>query len=990
MDLPESSKPDGLGSTKSAPSRPSPGRIGWTSRLAGVTDRETFAWAVLALSVLVTLALWYSAREESASTARERFEYRAERQAIAVVDKLSDLTQVLHGAAGLFAASEDVSRSEWHEYVKGLQLDRIQPGTLGMGFALMVPPAERAAHEAAVRAEGFPDYAIRPSGERPQLSSILYLEPFSGANLRAFGYDMYSEPVRRAAMERARDTGHAALSGRVVLVQEDGSLPRPGFLIYLPVYRNHQPVDTVEARRKVLRGFVYSPFRAEDLLRRLFEDAAADVEIEIFDGDPIPANALFSSEHSSRVARHVIDKTVEYGGRRWTLRVRSSLSFEVTTESEQPTVALAGGLAIDLLFFGMLFLHARHRRRMEAATAELQLSHERFRTLVGNVPGTVFRCEPDAVRQVRYISDGIEALTGKRPERYLSGQYTLGQLVHPDDLPELRRTVDGAVARGESYEIEYRVNGASGLWVSERGRATLDGAGRPLWIDGVMFDISSQKRAAAQLRAASMYARSLIEVSLDPLVTISAEGKVTDVNSATEAVTGVTRQQLIGSDFSDYFTEPEKAQAGYRQVFSDGRVIDYPLTIRHVSGRLTEVLYNASVYRDEEGRVAGVFAAARDVTRLNAMVSELDRHRNNLEELVDTRTRELAAAKRAAESANEAKSVFLSSMSHELRTPMNAIIGMAHILQGTELAPRQKELLGNLQTASRQLLALIDDILNFVRLDNGRAEVQKQVFQLGDMLETVVGKVGSKALARGVAVFLDVPPGMPCRFSGGVAGIGQVLDKLVDNAVKFTEAGEVRVGVTMVEHGRNAAVLRFEVRDTGIGIDDDERKRLFDVFHQIDGSSTRKYGGTGLGLAMVRRLVELLGGEIGVESEKGKGSVFWFTAPVEVVDDAAASHAEDAGTGVAAGNIAARSGEAANHAGASIPRPAARSDGQQWDRLRERLMSLLEADDLESVRLFRDNEALMRAALGTRYASIEQAIGAFDLATALDEIRSCA
>ncbi len=958
--------------------------------MAWLTGRETFAWAVLALSVLVTLGLWYDAREESASTAKERFEYRAERQAIAVVDKLRDLTQVLYGAAGLFAASEEVSRSEWHEYVTGLQLDRIQPGTMGMGVALMVPLAERAAHEAAVRAEGFPDYEIRPSGDRPLLSPILYLEPFSGPNLRAFGYDMYSEPVRRAAMEHARDTGQVGLSGKVVLVQEDGSQKRPGFVIYLPVYRNHVPVDTLEARRAALRGFVYSPFRAEDLLRRLFRDSAADVEVEIFDGDPIPGNALFSSERSSRIARHVMDKEVEYGGWRWTLRVRSSRSFEAMTESEQPTMALAGGLAIDLLFFGMLFLHSRHRRRMEAATAELQRSHERFLTLVGNVPGTVFQCEPDAVRRVRYISGGIETLTGKRPERYLSGQNTLGQLVHPDDLPELRKVVEGAVVRGESYEVEYRVNGASGLWVSERGRATLDEAGRPLWIDGVMFDISSQKRAAAELRAASMYMRSLIEVSLDPLVTISAEGKITDVNSATEAVTGMTRQQLIGSDFSEYFTEPEKARAGYRQVFSDGRVIDYPLTIRHATGHLTEVLYNASVYRDEEGRVTGVFAAARDVTRLNAIVSELDRHRNHLEELVDTRTRELVDAKRVAESANEAKSVFLSSMSHELRTPMNAIIGMAHVLQGTELAPRQRELLGTLQTASRQLLGLIDDILNFTRLDTVRPEAPKQPFRLDDMLETVVGKVRHKALARGVALIRDVAPGMPGSFAGDAAGIGQVLDKLVDNAVKFTEAGEVRIGVTMIERGKNVAVLRFGVRDTGIGIDDGERERLFEVFHQIDGSATRKYGGTGLGLAMVRRLVELLGGEIGVESEKGKGSLFWFTVPVEVADDPAASRREDAGIGATAATIAATADGAADQGGASAPLPAPRPDEQQWNRLRERLIELLEADDLESVRLFKDNDALMRAVLGTRYAPMAQAIGTFDLATALEGIKAVA
>jgi hypothetical protein len=166
----------------------------------------------------------------------------------------------------------------------------------------MLRPGERAAHEAAVRAEGFPDYAISPPGERDPLSSIVFLEPFSGRNLRAFGYDMYSEPVRREAMERARDSGEQALSGKLVLVQETDVDVQAGFMIYEPVYRRGMPLNTVDERRAALRGFVYAPLRAGDLMRRLFRVPATEIEVELFDGQPAPGNLLFSSESAPRVA----------------------------------------------------------------------------------------------------------------------------------------------------------------------------------------------------------------------------------------------------------------------------------------------------------------------------------------------------------------------------------------------------------------------------------------------------------------------------------------------------------------------------------------------------------------------------------------------------------------------------------------------------------------------------------------------------------------
>lgn len=565
-------------------------------------------------------------------------------------------------------------------------------------------------------------------------------------------------------MTRARDTGEAAMSGKVTLVQEgEGGSAQPGFLIYHPVYRRGAPIDTVEARRDALLGFVYSPLRAHEVIGRVFRSSVADVEVEVFDGPPVAENLLYSSETQARQAHYVMDVESVIAGRPWTLRVRSSQEFEEITQSDQPNLILAGGIAFSLMLFALIHMQALHGRRMEQIAHELEQRH-------------------------------------------------------------------------------------------------------------------------AALRAASKYARSLLEASLDPLVTIDATGRISDANAATEEVTGIPRSELIGTDFPRYFTDPAGAEAGYQQVFQAGTVRDYPLTIRHVSGRLTEVLYNAALYRDERGAVAGVFAAARDVTQTNAVAAELARHRQHLEQMVAERTFELAQAKEAAEAATDAKSAFLAKMSHELRTLMNGVIGMANLLKKTELTPRQQDKLEKLLGAGHQLLGLIDDILDYARLDTAQLRLHEQPFQPRQLVDEIVAVLHSGAAAKGLQLAARVDDEVPEALSGDVLRIRQVLLKLAENAVKFTEQGRVEINVE-VRLVQDKPVLQFEVHDTGIGIATDDQKRLFQYFEQSDNGLARRYGGSGLGLAIARRLVELMGGRIFCESEEGRGSRFGFYVPLAMNND---------------------------------------------------------------------------------------------------------
>ena len=471
-------------------------------RASQLLDRKATAWVVLLLTVLFTIGIWRHAETQFIQRDKDNFLRVSEKQKDILITRMDDYEQVLRGGAALFAATGTPSREEWRAYVERLELDQTLPGILGTGFALMVPPAAREAHERSIRAEGFADYAITPPGNRDMLSSIVYLEPFTGRNLRAFGYDMFSDPVRREAMERACDTGQPALTKKVTLVQETVSGVQPGFLIYFPVYDTALPTDTVAARRAALIGFVYSPFRAFDLVESTFNVPGQIVELELFDGEPAPENLLYASQGAGRTARHVTDMPLELGGHIWVARFRSSARLEASTQSNQPKLILFGGLALDLLLFSVLYMNARHRRKMREAAVRLEQILNSYKSLVENIPGAVFRSQPGADLPLLQLSNGITPLTGEPPERFLSGERAYRQLIHPDDKPQVSAAIAEAISKQCAYNIEYRIKASDGFtrWVNERGRVTPDPSGQARWLDGLIFDISERKAAEILIR----------------------------------------------------------------------------------------------------------------------------------------------------------------------------------------------------------------------------------------------------------------------------------------------------------------------------------------------------------------------------------------------------------------------------------------------------------------------------------------------------------
>ncbi|HKT70994.1 MAG TPA: PAS domain S-box protein, partial [Terriglobales bacterium] len=457
----------------------------------------------------------------------------------------------------------------------------------------------------------------------------------------------------------------------------------------------------------------------------------------------------------------------------------------------------------------------------------------------------------DLQYQIMFWNRGAEETYGWSA-REASGREA-PELLHtefPVPLPQIRAAVQ---QQGEwEGELKHRTRDGRTIIVASRWSLQRDHHGAPASILEINRDITERKRLEQELQARQAYTRSLIEASLDPLVTIATDGKITDVNAATEEVTGGSRQELIGSDFSNYFTEPEKARAGYQQVFAEGLVEDYPLSVRHRSGRVTEVLYNASVFRNEKGEVEGVFAAARDVTE-----------RKRLEESLRQRTLELENSVAELEA-------FSYSVSHDLRAPLRSIDGFSQILLEDycdKVDQEGQDSLRRIRNASQNMAQLIDALLQLSRVM--RSELRRESVDLSVLALSTAAMIQKADPARRVR--FQVVNGL--QASGDRRLLGVLLQNLLQNAWKFSARNSepiVKFGSTQKD-GKTA----YYVRDNGIGFDMAYVNKLFTPFQRLHAKD--QFEGTGIGLATVQRVIKRHGGKVWAEGAEGKGATFYFS-----------------------------------------------------------------------------------------------------------------
>jgi PAS domain S-box-containing protein len=740
----------------------------------GLTQAAT-EYRIPILALMISLAMtvlgWYLLASETENVARKKFDYLSSQITSNIRDRIYDYERVLRSGVALFAASHDVERDEWKKFVNALDVQSSLPGVQGVGYAMYIKPRELPKIISKVRADGYPDFNIKPDTVRDEYTSIIYLEPLDARNRRAFGYDMMTETTRRSALFRARDTGQTVISGKVKLLQEDGRDPQAGFLMYLPVYKNEMDASTHEARRAALSGYVYSPFRTGDMMSALLEKNWSEVWVEVYDGtDVVNENLMYAdkaiiSAGETGMINHVQQNTLELFGHHWTLLFRSSPEFEKNIDRQKEQFVFVAGALVSLMLFSLV----------------------RVQTLT-------------MARAHKLADDMTSELTGAQNE----------------------------------------------------------------------------------LRKRELFALKLFETAPEPMLLVDENGMISQVNSATERLFGYESGVMIGMQVEN--------------------LLPQNLRHNHVSMR-KEFLSNPASRMMGVGRYLHAVRVDGSEFDVEVALAPLEFYQQNfvIVAVVDITQRRklentLREARDAAEAANRAKSEFVANMSHEIRTPMNAVIGLSQLMLDTRLDNTQRDYLNRINNASRSLLGVINDILDYSKIEAGKLDIESIEFKMADVAKNISDMFAITAKRKGINLIVESAHDVPAVLVADPLRLGQVLNNLVSNAIKFTERGEVRVLFKADQVNDQDLMLRVEVSDTGIGLTEEQRDKLFRAFNQADTSTTRKYGGTGLGLVICKRLVELMQGDIGVESKYGVGSTFWFTvkmlnpqtraAQVESVSDA--------------------------------------------------------------------------------------------------------
>ncbi len=521
-------------------------------------------------------------------------------------------------------------------------------------------------------------------------------------------------------------------------------------------------------------------------------------------------------------------------------------------------------------------LNATLEQRVIEQTRALRDSEQRLRALIEHASDVVLVV--DAAGDISFVGPSVERICAYAPGDLL-GRHFL-DLSHPEDRAGVATVLAELERRpSELLSFEQRWQHRAGHWVhleANIANALSDSAVGGFVVN--LRDVTARKQAEEHIRKLSM----AVDQSPESVLITDVDGRIEYVNEAFVRSTGYSREEAIGLIARKLLQSgktPEANYAGLRSALARGASWSGEFCNRRKDGSEYQSAATVAPIRQADGRITHYLSMQEDVTDRRRMEAELEQHRRHLEELVASRTAELGEARQRAEEASQAKSAFLANMSHEIRTPMNAIIGFTHMLRRGNPRPDQAERLGRISGAADHLLSVINDILDLSKIEAGKMQLDPVDFEPEKVIQNICSIIQEKISEKGLELVIDLRD-MPATLYGDGLRLGQILLNLASNAVKFTEAGSVSMRAFVSGAADSGMTVRFEVADTGIGITQEQRERLFQPFEQADRSTTRKHGGTGLGLVISRRLVQLMGGRIGVDSEPGKGSTFWVEVPL--------------------------------------------------------------------------------------------------------------
>jgi PAS domain S-box-containing protein len=564
------------------------------------------------------------------------------------------------------------------------------------------------------------------------------------------------------------------------------------------------------------------------------------------------------------------------------------ISYKFPLFDHQGEIYGMGGISQDVTSF----------KEVERLAKE---SQERFSLAVAGSGDALWEYNP--LSGENWFSPRFVELLGYKLDELSPTLDTWKNQVHLDDIEQAYTVFSAHLEHDTPYDIEYRMRTKSGdyHWFRTRAKTLRNSDGEPLRTSGSISDITKRKQMEEDIRKIAFQSDQAMDLTKTGYWYIPLDGSGY-YNSSERAVTIFGdpprppdyRYHLIDEWFVNVQAgDVEAAQRSYEnyQAAVAGEIPVHDSIYaykRPVDGRIIWIHALGHVAKDEHGKPTGMYGVTQDITESKIMEDEL---KGRIDELAEARRaslnmmldleeeRKLAEGLRSqADEANQAKSDFLANMSHEIRTPMNAIIGMSYLALKTNLDNKQRNYIEKVNRSAEALLGIINDILDFSKIEAGKLDMETVDFRLEDVLENLSNLVGMKAEEKGVELLFDTTPELPMALVGDPLRLGQILINLGNNAVKFTDRGEIVFSTRIKEELGGSALFHFSVRDSGIGMTPEQQAKLFQSFSQADSSTSRKYGGTGLGLTISKRLSEMMDGEIWVDSEAGVGSTFQFTA----------------------------------------------------------------------------------------------------------------
>lgn len=581
------------------------------------------------IGLLFTYVVHNVIEEENRKILQENFDFRSNEIVGNIKARMQGYEQVLRGTGGLFVSSRLVTRNEFRDYTNQLKLKQDYPGIQGVGFSLLVKPNDRSKNIQKLRKEGFPAYTIRPGGTRDIYTSIIYLEPFDWRNQRAFGFDMYSEPVRRAAMQRARDENQIIASGKVTLVQETEKNMQSGFLLYLPVFLNNKPHGSLAERRENIFGWVYAPFRMHDLMIGIlgehFGEIGNVIDFDIYDGTTQSPESLlydFSVQNNAPPSNHTpvfhAIKRLDFDGNQWTIVTHSLPDFEAKLNSEIAQFVLVAGLALSLLVSFAVWQLATGRERAYAKaremTRELSESEARWSFAVEGAGDGLW--DWDMRTGTMRLSGHYETMLGFAKGEIEPTISAWEISIHPDDVIYAKSNLQNyLLGKQLNYSIELRLRCKDGnyKWILCRGVVVKrDAEGKPSQMIGIHTDIDQRKQTEARLRLAA----SVFSYAREGIAITDANGDILDVNDTFTEITNYSREEVIGRN-------PRILQSGrhgaefYAEMWKALTEADYwtgEIWNRRKNGEVYAELITISAVRDAHGNIQNYISLFNDIT----------------------------------------------------------------------------------------------------------------------------------------------------------------------------------------------------------------------------------------------------------------------------------------------------------------------------------------------------------------------------------------